>query len=186
MHALPAQHFNVLLFYCVFCVRIASPFFIIRLIKYWLFFFFNFLFISFSSVSLHQHIISNAIRAQNAPTHNVFMSHFCVSRFAVIHYSPDLVVNFFCVSVIHFSVSLSSPLSMRSPFIDRCSFKGSRDAGLNQRRTRYIYTLFNLFFPPFIFSWVLMKKLRRACNELCTFDEARIGSQQIGDGWNED
>lgn len=60
-------------------------------IKYWHFFSLIFFFISFFSVSLHQHIISNAIHAQNAPTHAkilFFMSHFLcrVSRFAVIHF----------------------------------------------------------------------------------------------------
>lgn len=118
-------------------------------------------------MSLHQHIISNAIHAQNAPTHAAscfFTSHFCVSRFFVIRFLSSNWWWKFRVSVIHFfSVSLSSlhtfPLS---PFIDWCSFKGSRDAGLNQRRTRYIVTQFNNVSVHFCHNFLIkLRQMRR-------------------------
>lgn len=84
------------------------------------FFSLNFLFfISFYFLSLHQHIISNATHAQ-CTSHVIFMPCHIVSFLSRYHRVDETALSFFNALWL-------------------CSFKGSRDAGLNQRRTRYNY-----------------------------------------------
>lgn len=131
------------------------------------FFFFNFLFyfiflrVTSSTYNFERHPRTKCTNTRRIMFFYVSFLCFTFRLLAVIHYSPNSVMNFSCLGYTFFSVSLSSQRALPL-YWPMCSFKGSRDAGLNQRRTRYIYTL---IFRSFFMIFYEEKKLCRSCDE---------------------
>lgn len=158
--------------------------FIVRFHQILTFFFFNFLFyfiflrVTSSTYNFERHPRTKCTNTRRIMLFYVSFLCFMFRRHSFVH--PHRIGDEYFVSRLYiFSLFLfHPPHKCALPFIDWCSFKGSRDAGLNQRRTRYIYTQFNIFCS--FLSWFFDEKSFVGCSKkLVASAEAWIGLQLV-------